>query len=261
MQALTLTIAVLCATLLAVALPLLLTRGRRPEPLPKEWRLMLRPVFSIHERRLYQQLREAFPAHVILCKLALVRFTHSSDPARVQYWHDLIGALNVTFAICNAHGRVLAAIDIEGPRGGSRRATRIKTGVLNACRVRYLCFMVDDLPSTEELRRAVLHDDGGPDTVPRVRDATASRKLEEARSSLHSAVRKQREHRDSVQWDDSRQFAREDATLAPDSFFAPDSRQEAMSDSSGFAPLRAQMRGADQEIVGVVVDDGPGRRA
>ncbi len=260
MQALTLTTAFVAAILLVVALQVVLTRRRRPEPLPREWQLMLRPVFSANEQRMYQQLREAFPEHIILCKLALARFTHASEPARVNYWHGLIGPLHVTFAISNAKGRVLAAIDVEGPRGGSRRATRIKIGVLSACRVRYLCFMVDDLPSTDELRRAVLHDDAAPDTRPQAIESMPSHKLDEARSSLHSAIRKQREHRDSLQSADSR-LSHDDSRLAPDSFFAPDSRQDGSFDSSGFAPLRA--KAFDHQIAGVVIEDStpPERRA
>ena len=254
MQPLTLATAIVAAALLGMALCLALTRKKRSaEPLPREWRLMLRPVFTANERRMYQQLREAFPEHVILCKLPLTRFTQASEPERVKYWHSLIGALHVTFAICNANGRVIAALDIEGPKGGSRRATRIKTGVLDACRVRYLCFMVDDLPSSEEVRRAVLQGDA-PDTTPQSIEPKPPGRLDEAHSSLRSTVRRQREFRDSRQWADSR-FPHDDPRLLPDSFFAPDNRQEALADS-GFAPLRAKASGADHDIVGVVVDGG-----
>jgi hypothetical protein len=162
--------------------------------------------------------------------------------------------LHVTFAISNLNGRVIAAIDIEGARGGSRRATAIKTGVLNACRVRYLCFMVDDLPSLLEVQRLVLHD--GPLPMPTSRGAASSpTPLEDARSTLARTVRQRREQR-SAMWQDS--------TFAQDSFFAPDSRLDGVIES-GFASLApAEPPQARNDIGGVVVDEpapsiSPGR--
>jgi len=63
-----------------VALPLALValwlarRPRRPPPLPTDWALSARPVFSTDERRVYKLLREALPHHIVLSKLPLVRF-------------------------------------------------------------------------------------------------------------------------------------------------------------------------------------------
>ena len=123
--------------------------------LPKEWALAARPVFSADERRVYRQLREALPHHIVLSKLPLVRFCQPTDPQQVRYWYDLLGAINVAFAICSANGRVLAAIDLDTDRGGSRRAIQIKQAVLGACRVRYLRCPVDHLPSVPELQLLV----------------------------------------------------------------------------------------------------------
>lgn len=223
-----------------------LRRGSAPPPLPREWHLTLRPVFTSQERHLYRQLTQLFPQHAILAKLPLTRFTQPSEPARVQYWHDLIAGLHVTFAVCSPGGRVLAALDVEGPRGGSRRASAIKTAVLRTCRVRYLCFMVDDLPSLDEVRHLVLED--GP--WPAGSAATAPSPLDEARSTLASTVRKRREQRDA-QWQDS--------TFSHDSFFAPDSRLDSLADS-GFstlpspAPPQVPRPPRPSDIVGRVVD-------
>ena len=58
-------------------------RARRsPTPLPTEWTLTARPVFSTDERRVYRQLREALPHHIVLSKLPLVRFCQPTDPER-----------------------------------------------------------------------------------------------------------------------------------------------------------------------------------
>ena len=53
----------------------------KPAPLPTEWTLTARPVFSTDERRVYRQLREALPHHIVLSKLPLVRFSPAHRPA------------------------------------------------------------------------------------------------------------------------------------------------------------------------------------
>src|SRR3954451_9676136 len=90
-------------------------------PLPMDWNLSARPVFSTDERRVYRQLREALPHHIVLSKLPLVRFCQPTDPQEVRFWYELLGAIHVTFAVCSANGRVLAAIDLDTDRGNSRR--------------------------------------------------------------------------------------------------------------------------------------------
>jgi hypothetical protein len=152
-------IAIASAALLAAAATLWALRQRRsdPPPLPEEWALTARPVFSSDERRVYRQLREALPHHIVLSKLPLVRFCQPTDPQQVRYWYELLGSTHVGFAICSANGRVLAAIDIDTERGNSRRALQIKQKVLAACRVRYLRCPVDHLPSVPELQLLVPH--------------------------------------------------------------------------------------------------------
>ena len=94
-----------------------LTRERKPRviPLPTEWSLAPRPVFSTDERRVYRQLREALPHHIVLSKLPLVRFCQPNDPQEVRFWYELLGSIHVTFAICSANGRV--------PQAGCRRTS------------------------------------------------------------------------------------------------------------------------------------------
>ena len=127
-----------------------------PQPLPVEWDLLPRPVFTADERRLYRLLRDALPHHLVLAKLPLVRFCQPSDPKRVRYWYDMLGSTQVGFVVCSANGRVLAAIDLAYDAGGlPARATRIKQSVLGACRVRYLRCQADHLPSIPELQLLV----------------------------------------------------------------------------------------------------------
>lgn len=215
MQVLPWITALAALVVLAIVLGLWLLR-RKPKKsmeLPTEWALAPRPVFSTDERRVYRLLREALPHHIVLSKLPLVRFCQPTDPNEVRYWFDLLGNSHVTFAICSANGRVLAAIDLDTDRGNSRRVAQIKQSVLSACRVRYLRCPVDQLPTVAELQLLVPSSSAqsrGPQPAP-----TPSGKLNQARDSLSSTVAHRRAERTAL-WQDS--------TVFQDSFFAPDSR-------------------------------------
>jgi hypothetical protein len=228
----------LIAVVVLVAV-LLARRPRRPPPLPTEWALSARPVFSTDERRVYKLLREALPHHVVLSKLPLVRFSQPSDPARVRYWYDLLGAINVTFAVCSANGRVLAAIDLDTDRGNSRRILQIKQSVLGACRIRYLRCPVDNLPSAAELQLLVPSSTAATARGPQP-GLVPPRELDEARDSLASTVANRRAQRTAL-WQDS--------SLFQDSFFAPDSRLDSLGNgefaSLSFANPRTPPRAAN----------------
>jgi hypothetical protein len=197
---------------------------KKSAELPTEWALAPRPVFSADERRVYRLLREALPHHIVLSKLPLVRFCQPTDPNEVRYWFDLLGTSHVTFAVCSANGRVLAAIDLDTDRGNSRRVMQIKQSVLSACRVRYLRCPVDQLPSVAELQLLV-PSSSAPARGPQPAPAPAAN-LHQARDSLSHAVASRRAERTAL-WQDS--------TVFQDSFFAPDSR-DGFSNSE-FAPM------------------------
>lgn len=195
--------------------------------LPTEWALAPRPVFSTDERRVYRLLREALPHHIVLSKLPLVRFCQPTDPNEVRYWFDLLGSSHVTFAVCSANGRVLAAIDLDTDRGNSRRVMQIKQSVLSACRVRYLRCPVDQLPSVAELQLLV-PSSGAPNRGPQPAPAPSAN-LHQARDSLSHTVASRRAERTAL-WQDS--------TVFQDSFFAPDTRDG--YSNSEFSPLPGQ---------------------
>jgi hypothetical protein len=232
MQTLPWIVALIALGVLAVLLVAwaLKRKPKKPAALPTEWALAARPVFSTDERRVYRLLREALPHHIVLSKLPLVRFCQPTDPNEVRYWFDLLGSSHVTFAVCSANGRVLAAIDLDTDRGNSRRVMQIKQSVLSACRVRYLRCPVDQLPSVAELQLLVPSSNAqsrGPQPAP-----APSATLHKARDSLANTVASRRAERTAL-WQDS--------TVFQDSFFAPDSRDG--FSSSEFAPLATGRRG------------------
>lgn len=184
------------ALLLGVALVWLrTTRTGSRKALPSEWALAPRPVFSAEERRLYRQLREALPHHVVLSKLPLVRFCQPTNTQEVRYWYELLGSSHVSFAICSANGRVLAAIDLESERRTSRRSQQIKRSVLDACRVRYLRCVADEVPSVPELQALL------PVPVLGARPSQPS-PVNQSRERLANTVASRRQER-ANQWQDS----------------------------------------------------------
>jgi hypothetical protein len=173
----------------------------------------------------------------------------------VRYWYDLLGAIHVTFAICSANGRVLAAIDLDSERGNSRRVLQIKQSVLGACRIRHLRCPAEHLPSIPELQLLVPHSGSvrGPQPAP-------SRGMPQraARDSLTNAAASRRAERTAL-WQDSSFFQ--------DSFFAPDARDDPFAASEfqslpggsfGTAveprePTRSRP-GGDDDVAGSVAD-------
>lgn len=223
----TIALAILALGAGLLALWWLRARNPRPQPLPTEWNLTARPVFSTDERRVYRQLREALPHHIVLSKLPLVRFSQPTDPEQVRYWYELLGAIHVTFAICSANGRVLAAIDLDTDRGNSRRVLHIKQSVLAACRVRYLRCPVDHLPSIPELQLLV------PQSSASARGPQPAPGVDLARDQPATLAAPRRRERAAL-WQDSGFFQ--------DSFFGAESRSEA-GPASEFGAIGSILRG------------------
>jgi hypothetical protein len=235
-------LATLSATLFLVA-AIVWRLDRRPsgqQKLPTEWALSARPVFSTEERRAYRQLREALPHHVVLSKLPLVRFCQPVDPQEVRYWYELLGGVHVTFAICSANGRVLAAIDLDNDRNPSRRSSQIKQAVLAACRVRYLRCPAEHLPSIPELQLLVPQAASAARGPQAAAAAAATWRLNDP-----AQLGRRREH--TTLWRDS--------AYMQDSFFGMDRKPEA--GGGGFGAPRASNRDLSaglEDLGGVVIE-------
>ncbi len=200
-------------------------RHTQKQALPLEWALTARPVFNADERRAYRQLRDALPHHIVLSKLPLVRFCQPADPLEVRFWYELLGSIHVTFAVCSANGRVLAAIDLDSDRSFSRRSVQIKQSVLGACRVRYLRCPVDHLPSLAELQLLV------PQSLAASRGPQAARGGAASRDATPPIGTAAGARRRTTLWQDS--------TFFQDSFFAPGGRLGENATISDFGALRA----------------------
>ncbi len=211
---------------------------RRRDVLPAEWQLAARPVFTADERRVHRSLREALPHHVLLSRLPLLRFCQPTDPGESRYWHELLGSSQVSFAICSANGRVLAAIDLDADREGSRRAAQVKQAALSACRVRYLRCAVDQLPSVAELQLLVpgAGADAHSPQPPAPLRATPPAPSTEADEALPS-----RRNARPVLW--------QDTTVFQDSFFPVDETLED-ADRESFEPSSTRRAAAANRPTG-----------
>ncbi|MEJ5999187.1 DUF2726 domain-containing protein [Paucibacter soli] len=228
--------------MLAMALLWVLRRPKASaKPLPTEWSLTARPVFSADERRVFRLLKEALPHHVVLSKLPLVRFCQPTEAKEVRYWYDLLGATHVSFAICSPNGRVLAAVDLDNERNGSGRSLQIKQSVLAACRVRYLRCPIDNLPSAAELQLLVPFSNNssrGPQPAPATPSQSPHGGRSVGRSTGISSSTPRRSSRNGL-WQDSAVFN--------DSFFAPDSRYDSLTGQDGLQRSRRELA-ALQEV-------------
>ena len=189
-------------------------RKAEPMPLPEEWALTARPVFSSDERRVYRQLREALPHHIVLSKLPLVRFCQPTDPQQVRYWYELLGA--DPCGLC----------DLQRQRpGAGRHRHRHRTRQLAAR-------AADQAEGAGRLPRALPALPGGPPAVgarAAVAGAPPDARFPRAagRANGHAHRRRQRASHAGVVsarlWQDSGFFQ--------DSFFGSDSRQGADTSS------------------------------
>lgn len=216
------------------------------QPLPSLWTISPRPVFNASERRLYRQLKDAFPQHVVMPKLPLVRLCQPDDRNRVDYWYGLLGSTHATFTICSPSGKALLAIDLEGRRARPKRNLEIKEAVLNACQIKYFSLAADGLPTIEALRLLLPQPEAETAPAPLKHVAAASTAVSDPRAASEGV----RPTGAAGRWHDPNVFTQ-------DSFFAPDSRLDAENDTEALSTSSEAPTDADRhsDVGGVVVDD------
>jgi hypothetical protein len=237
---------------------------KRPQRMPVSWPLATRKVFTQNEQKAYALTRSAFPELCILVKLPISRFLQLTDTKDVKYWFGLLSPLFVTFGVCSPEGKVLAVIDFDSAKQpGSRSALTLKRRAFEACKLMYLKYDYESMPSVRSLRMSVL----GPASLEALNAANTAvtaapiaaasiatsiaapiepvpvealtqqqniRKLEEmavataretelARAQLEQIVKDKRHRRDNPGAKDVESWV-PDSILGRDSFLQPDSR-------------------------------------
>jgi Protein of unknown function (DUF2726) len=144
------------------ALSMALWWRNRPNKLPASWPLAMRKVFTQQEQQAFTLLRSAFPEHAVLVKLQVSRFVQLTDKRDMKYWFGLLTPLYVTFAICRIDGKMLAVIDMDTPQNpGSRSGYTLKRRAFEACKLMYLRYDLNSLPSARAVRISVLGETAG----------------------------------------------------------------------------------------------------
>jgi len=179
---------------------------------PARWNLNARPLFTVHERALYRDLRAALPNHTVLAKVSLLRFCQAAEAGDAKAWYDRLQALHVSMAICTANGVVVSVIDIETQPGKTaRRSQRMKEAVLEACRIRYVRCLPGQWPAPPLLAGWAL----GPAGTSGDFAQFSPERLHDAGDQLARKLKQRRAER-AARWAES--------GFAHDSFFAGDSR-------------------------------------
>jgi len=197
---------------------------------PARWNLSARPLFNVHERALFRELRAALPNHVVLAKVSLLRFCQSADSSDAKAWYDRLQALHVSLAVCTTNGVVISAIDIEqAPGKAVKRTQKLKEAVLEACRVRYVRCLPGQWPQAQLLASWALGSAGAMAHEPASHDP-----LHDAGDQLARKLKQRRAER-AARWAES--------SFTQDSFFATDSR----FDGATTAPSALDALGPEDE--------------
>ena len=181
---------------------------------PARWNLNARPMFSVHERALYRELRDALPHHMVLAKVSLLRFCQSADASDARAWYDRPQALHVSLTVCTSNGTVISAIDIEQTSGkATKRSQKLKEAVLENCRIRYVRCLPGQWPQANLLAAWALGPTGHTPDAPHL----TPEQVHDVGDQLARKLKQRRAER-AERWAES--------SFAQDSFFAFDSTDQ-----------------------------------
>jgi len=160
--------------------------------LPQQWPLIPRPLANSAERRVWHWLRKVFPAHHIMVKLPLTRFTMPRQSGEATDWFDLLSRAYCSFTLCDSTGQVIGCVDVLGPRGLSRSNRQLKQTLLAQCGIAYWVISPDALPEPSALRADFL---GVNPADLEAMPASSFAELEAARHHLHQTLDRNRSQR------------------------------------------------------------------
>jgi hypothetical protein len=128
--------------------------------MPARWLLNARGLVTTEERDVWQWLRLAFPDHVVMVKVPVMRFTTPSTKgqpeSRPPHWYALLDGVYCTFTVSNLDGKVVGCVDVPGKRGVAKAHRQMKEDMLLACGIGYTTVRGNNLPSGSAMRMAFL---------------------------------------------------------------------------------------------------------
>lgn len=116
-------------------------------------------VLTTTERQVYDLLRNALPAHMILAQVPLQRFI--KVPTRNSYaeWLRRVGQLSADFVICDRHSQVVAVVELRADdaqlSGRARRRQDRLLKVLRAAEIPVHQWSGATLPTVDAAREAI----------------------------------------------------------------------------------------------------------
>lgn len=206
------------SALLVVLAGLVLTywwRSRK-KPLPSDWPLAPRTLFSGQEEQVYHFLRNAFPEYLVLAKVPLARFMRLKKGEDPNVWFPLINPLHVTFIVCTQKGFVIGALDLPTEVNTSSSANTLKQRALQVCGIKYMSLTGSALPTAHMLRAMMLGSAPQPDRPhSEFYRQSSFGDIDAARAKLDETIKNKRSGREG--WSP-------DSIVGADSFLNSDTR-------------------------------------
>lgn len=161
---------------------------RKPQRIPKQWPIKMRPLANSHERRVWIWLAKVMFDQQIMVKLPVTRFTSPLANQDAAHWYRLLNGIYCTFTVCNMDGTAIGCVDVPGPQGLSMSNQTLKHALLTQLGIRYWVVNPSRLPDLHEIRAAFLGDQAmtGPQ-----RDQLDAQ-FKDVRENLQAVVTRQR---------------------------------------------------------------------
>lgn len=127
---------------------------------PATWPLRARGVVTTQEHNVWKWLRSAFPDHIVMAKVPVLRFTipieRDEGTGAGQQWLELLNGVYTTFTVCTTEGKVVGCVDVHGKRGLSKSSRDLKDSLLSDCGIPYTVVLTTRLPPADAMRAAFL---------------------------------------------------------------------------------------------------------
>lgn len=127
--------------------------------LPHKWPLASRVIITNEEHDVLRWLRSAFPDHLVMVKLPVLRFTAPVDKdikGAGARWQELLSGVYCSFTVCTDNGNVVGCVDVPGKRGLGKANRGLKESLLSDCRIAYTVVRGSSLPEASAMRAAFL---------------------------------------------------------------------------------------------------------
>jgi hypothetical protein len=161
--------------------------------IPRQWPFVARPLVNSQQQRVWTWLAKVMFDHQVLVKIPVTRFTAPAGDSDANHWYELLNGVYCNFTVCNAQGRVVGCVDIQGANTPSMSNQMLKQSLLSQCGIHYWVVDPNNLPPLIALRTAFFGEHAAKDSTV---DALDSR-FNDGRESLQAAVHRLRHNKTS----------------------------------------------------------------